>query len=86
MIFILEHDFNFFLIEETYTITANELLIVTKLINQTYEAQYFYYGYHLFISLNGLTIDDMILNSNCNKLIKTTNEVLPCLSEKDDYN
>ena len=83
--FILQHKFNFPSIEETYTISANELMIQTKLLNQSDEAQYFYYGYHPFICFNNLTINDMMINSNCNKLIQTSSEVLPYVNDKGEY-
>jgi galactose mutarotase-like enzyme len=82
---ILCTELNFPDVQETYSLTDNELQIETILSNNSKQDQYFYYGYHPFLNINSCIIDSCLINSNCNKQYSMTKEVLPELVE-NNYN
>ena len=76
---------NFPKLKETYIIKDKELIINTYLTNESNENQYFYYGYHPYITINNKQISPFIIKTNCNKHYIPQKDLVPSLTNEGIY-
>ncbi len=77
---------------EKFELNEKSLIISTYFENITDSVQYFSYGYHPHIRLsdsnssngsNGNSINNMIIKSNINRIIKTSDKLVPVINDSD---